>query len=137
MEKKSSPVVDAARGMPRVHSLSPPRGDIVLDRSDRRLSTVSKISVAVAIALIVLGWTIGDDLSRVSPLLGSAVLFLLGAAVAGAIGHRRPALHADLEHHALEKKQLTESAQELLLDLGLLGAVAWLVELMVRVLAWR
>lgn len=109
----------------------------MLDRFDRRLSTISRVAAGLVIAFVALGWTFEDQRARLSPLLVAATLLLLGAAVTGIIGLRRPALHDDLARGARDKQLLTESTQNLFLDLGLIAAVAWLVELAVLALAAR
>ena len=109
----------------------------MLEGFDRRLSTISRIAAGLMIAFVVLGWAFEDERARLSPLLVAATVFLRGAAVTGVVGLKRVALHDGIAPGAREKQRLTESTQNLFLDLGLLTALAWLVELAVFTLTAR
>lgn len=109
----------------------------MLEGFDRRLSTISRIAAGLVITFVVLGWMFEGERARLSPLLVAATVFLLGAAITGVIGLKRVALHDGVAPAARERQRLTESTQNLFLDLGLLAALAWLVELAVFTLAGR
>ena len=114
-----------------------PLGDVVVDRVDRRLSSVSKIAAGLALAFTLTGWVLWEQRGRASPLLVAAAVLLTSAAVTGVIGPRRAAPQDHPDRDSLDRKSLTASTQSLLLELGLLAAVTWLVDLTLRTLMGR